>query len=210
MQPRVSVNMILQATSVVFGVSVIEMRSHRHHEVVVRARFAACLLCRELTDHSFPMLGRSIGLRDHTTILRAVRRAEQMRASDAEFAQCYEEAKAAILFVSGTKLADLLRDDDAVEVAVRILDAPNSAPVRVSTREIIAMAVRLITLEELAISNLELLTTLDVLAETQSETEAQALRAEAALLIDGIATSLGSLGLANASIPSAPKGDLHA
>lgn len=202
-EPRVSVNMILQATSVVFGISVLEMRSPRRSEAIVRARFAACLLARELTDQSYPQLGRSIGMRDHTTIQKAVGRAEDMHASDAQFRQHYEEAKAAILFVAGTKLADLLCDDDAIEIATRIIDHPNTAPVRVSTREIIAMAVRLITLEEIAASSLQLFTTLDVLAETQSDAHAQALRGDAAMLIDGIANSLASLGYANASLPSA-------
>jgi chromosomal replication initiator protein len=203
---RVSVNMILQATSVVFGISVLEMRSPRRSEAIIRARFAACMLARDLTDQSYPQLGRSIGMRDHTTILKAVRRAEEMCASDPEFRQRFEEAKAAILFVAGTKLADLLCDDDAIEIATRIIDAPNSAPVRVSTREIIAMAVRLITLEELAASSVQLLTTLDVLAETPSDPHAAALRYDAAMLIDGIANSLTSLGYANAAIPPVPKG----
>jgi len=38
---------------------------------IMRARHVAMYLCRELTLHSFPKIGRQFGGRDHTTVLYA-------------------------------------------------------------------------------------------------------------------------------------------
>lgn len=52
---------------------------------IVQARFATCWVARKAFKLSYPAIGRVLGKRDHTTILAACRRAEQMRAADATF-----------------------------------------------------------------------------------------------------------------------------
>ena len=53
---------------------------------VSRVRFAVAWAARTALPHySLPMIARSLGGRDHTTILHAVRRAESLRASDSYF-----------------------------------------------------------------------------------------------------------------------------
>jgi chromosomal replication initiator protein len=42
-------------------------------------------LCKELTRRSLPEIGEAFGGRDHTTILYACRKIDEMRKSDAEF-----------------------------------------------------------------------------------------------------------------------------
>jgi chromosomal replication initiator protein len=39
-------------------------------------------LCRQRLKCSFPELGRAFGNRDHTTVMSAVRRVEELRAKD--------------------------------------------------------------------------------------------------------------------------------
>jgi chromosomal replication initiator protein len=42
----------------------------------------AMYLARELTDLSFPEIGQSFGGRDHTTVLHACAKIEELKASD--------------------------------------------------------------------------------------------------------------------------------
>ena len=54
------------------------------HKSIARARHLAMYLCRMRLKCSFPELGRAFGNRDHTTVMSAVRKVEQLRASDPE------------------------------------------------------------------------------------------------------------------------------
>jgi chromosomal replication initiator protein len=56
---------------------VIDLKSARRDKHVVRARHVAMFLCRELTTHSLPAIGRSFGMRDHTTVMHALRRVQE-------------------------------------------------------------------------------------------------------------------------------------
>jgi chromosomal replication initiator protein len=42
----------------------------------------AMALCKELTEHSLPEIGNAFGGRDHTTVLHACRRIEELCATD--------------------------------------------------------------------------------------------------------------------------------
>jgi chromosomal replication initiation ATPase DnaA len=74
MPMHVSVGKILVTVSAHYGVSMIEMRSHRRTAQVVRPRQIAMYLAREYTLRSLPDIGRRIGGRDHTTVLHAHRK----------------------------------------------------------------------------------------------------------------------------------------
>ena len=52
---------------------------------VARPRQVAMYLCKQLTSRSLPEIGRKFGGRDHTTVIHAVRKVEELRASDASF-----------------------------------------------------------------------------------------------------------------------------
>jgi chromosomal replication initiator protein len=43
-------------------------------------------LCKQLTTRSLPDIGRRFGGRDHTTVLHAVRKIEELKAVDAPIA----------------------------------------------------------------------------------------------------------------------------
>lgn len=51
---------------------------------VVRPRQVAMYLAKVLTRHTMPVIGRSIGDRDHSTVCHAVRRIEYLRSIDPE------------------------------------------------------------------------------------------------------------------------------
>ena len=66
------------------------MHSARRSRCVTRLRQVAMYLAKLLTPRSLPEIGRKFGGRDHTTVMHAVRRVEELRASDASFAEDVE------------------------------------------------------------------------------------------------------------------------
>jgi chromosomal replication initiator protein len=47
-------------------------------------------LAKQLTARSLPEIGRKFGGRDHTTVMHAVRRIEELKATDPSFAEDVE------------------------------------------------------------------------------------------------------------------------
>lgn len=60
-----------------FQMKVSELKSKRRTKTLVYPRQIAMFLSRELTDASFPEIGREFGGKDHTTIIHACRRIEK-------------------------------------------------------------------------------------------------------------------------------------
>jgi chromosomal replication initiator protein len=54
-------------------------------------------LCRELTDASYPEIGRQFGGKDHTTIIHACRQVAKAKESDAALHATIETLKEQIL-----------------------------------------------------------------------------------------------------------------
>ena len=65
-----------------FNLSPEELLSPSRVARIAWPRQVAMYLARELTDESLPAIGRHFGRRDHTTVLHAVRRAEQKIVAD--------------------------------------------------------------------------------------------------------------------------------
>lgn len=61
-----------------------------------RARYAVFYVARTGLGKSSTEIGRAVGGRDHTTVLHGLKRAEQMRASDAEFRAATDELLGAV------------------------------------------------------------------------------------------------------------------
>ncbi len=71
-QRPITVSGIIGATSQYYGFSIEELCSKQRHRALVTARQVSMYLCRELTDLSYPQIGREFGGRDHTTVMHAV------------------------------------------------------------------------------------------------------------------------------------------
>jgi chromosomal replication initiator protein len=78
----VSVEDIQRAVCHHFQLSNAHLISKDRHKSVAFARQVAMYLCRQRLKCSFPELGRAFGNRDHTTVMSAVRRVEELRARD--------------------------------------------------------------------------------------------------------------------------------
>lgn len=74
---------IAAATARHFSLKVSMLRSVSRRQAVVRARGVAMYLARQLTDDSLEQIGQYFGGRDHTTVLHACRKTEDLLLADA-------------------------------------------------------------------------------------------------------------------------------
>jgi len=84
---RVTIEEIQRRVAEHFNIRVSEMHSARRSRAVARPRQVAMYLSKQLTSRSLPEIGRKFGGRDHTTVMHAVRRVEELRDSDRGFAE---------------------------------------------------------------------------------------------------------------------------
>ena len=77
-----------------FDVHPIVMVSKRTSQAESIPRQVAMYLCRRLTSHSLPTIGRAFGNRDHTTVLYACRTTEERMAFDPELAAKVSDIRA--------------------------------------------------------------------------------------------------------------------
>jgi len=82
---RLTVDRIQRAVCDVFKVTLTDMVSKRRARIIARPRQVAMYLCKKQTKRSLPDIGRRFGGRDHTTVMHAVKRIEELRAGDATF-----------------------------------------------------------------------------------------------------------------------------
>lgn len=69
-----------------FGMTLMDILSVRRMQHIARARQIAMWLSRHTTHLSLPQIGRAFGGRDHTTVLYACSRIDQLTQRDAGFA----------------------------------------------------------------------------------------------------------------------------
>ena len=69
-----------------FKIRISDMSSARRSRAVARPRQVAMYLSKQLTSRSLPEIGRAFGGRDHTTVMHAVRKVEELSRLDTAFA----------------------------------------------------------------------------------------------------------------------------
>ena len=87
---RVTIEEIQKRVSEHFNVRVTDMHSARRARAVARPRQVAMYLSKQLTARSLPEIGRKFGGRDHTTVMHAVRKIEELKSTDPGFAEDVE------------------------------------------------------------------------------------------------------------------------
>ncbi|MFQ5775785.1 MAG: chromosomal replication initiator protein DnaA [Kiloniellaceae bacterium] len=87
---RVTIEEIQKRVAAHFNVRVTDMHSARRSRAVARPRQVAMYLAKQLTSRSLPEIGRKFGGRDHTTVMHAVRKIEELKATDKSFAEDVE------------------------------------------------------------------------------------------------------------------------
>ena len=87
---RVTVDEIQKLTSEHFGLKQADLLSERRTRSVARPRQVAMWLCKQHTTRSYPDIGRRFGGRDHTTVLHAVKKVEELLQADDQIARDVE------------------------------------------------------------------------------------------------------------------------
>ena len=86
---RTTIDEIQKKVAEHFNISVKEMQSSRRARNVARPRQIAMYLAKQLTSRSLPEIGRKFD-RDHTTVMHAVRKVEELIVEDASLAEDVE------------------------------------------------------------------------------------------------------------------------
>jgi chromosomal replication initiator protein len=87
---RVTIDEIQKRVAEHYNIRLSDMHSARRARAVARPRQVAMWLCKQLTPRSLPEIGRKFGGRDHTTVMHAVRKIEELRSTDRVLAEDIE------------------------------------------------------------------------------------------------------------------------
>lgn len=77
-----TIETIQRAVTEFYQIRMSDMKSHRRGRNIARPRQIAMYLCKQLTTKSYPEIGKHFGDRDHTTVMYAVKKIEELRETD--------------------------------------------------------------------------------------------------------------------------------
>jgi len=86
----VTIENIQKTVAEYFKIRVADLLSKKRSRSVARPRQLAMSLAKELTNHSLPEIGDAFGGRDHTTVLHACKRINELRDSDVRVNEDYQ------------------------------------------------------------------------------------------------------------------------
>ncbi|MAV88349.1 MAG: chromosomal replication initiator protein DnaA [Rhodospirillaceae bacterium] len=84
---RVTIDEIQKSVAEHFNIRISDMHSARRARSVARPRQVAMYLSKQLTSRSLPEIGRKFGGRDHTTVMHAVKKVDELCDHDNSFAE---------------------------------------------------------------------------------------------------------------------------
>ncbi|MDH3378740.1 MAG: chromosomal replication initiator protein DnaA [Gammaproteobacteria bacterium] len=86
---QVTINNIQKIVAEYFKMRVADLHSKRRNRQITRPRQIGMALAKELTNLSLPEIGDAFGGRDHTTVLHACRKVEELLRQDAKVKEDY-------------------------------------------------------------------------------------------------------------------------
>jgi len=78
----VTLENIIRTVARYYNIKIQDLTGARRTRSIARPRQIAMALAKELTNHSLPEIGEQFGGRDHTTVLHAVRKIEELKKTD--------------------------------------------------------------------------------------------------------------------------------
>ncbi len=87
---RITIEDIQKKVAAHYNIKVSDMHSARRSVAIARPRQVAMYLAKKLTTKSLPEIGRKFGGKDHTTVMHAVKRIDELSRGDKEFADDVE------------------------------------------------------------------------------------------------------------------------
>jgi len=88
---QVSVENIQKITAEYYNIKMSDILSKRRSRSVARPRQMAMFLAKELTNYSLPEIGESFGGRDHTTVIHACKKINELRAFNLDIEEDYRK-----------------------------------------------------------------------------------------------------------------------
>ena len=85
----VTIENIQKTVADYYKIRVSDLLSSRRSRSITRPRQLSMALAKELTSHSLPEIGNAFGGRDHTTVLHACRKVNELRESDNRIGEDY-------------------------------------------------------------------------------------------------------------------------
>jgi chromosomal replication initiator protein len=86
----ITIENIQKTVAEYYKIRVADLLSKRRSRSITRPRQLAMALTRELTNHSLPEIGDAFGGRDHTTVLHACIKMQELREADARIQEDYQ------------------------------------------------------------------------------------------------------------------------
>ncbi|MBX2834426.1 MAG: chromosomal replication initiator protein DnaA [Micavibrio sp.] len=93
---RITIDEIQRKVAEHYNLKMADMHSARRARNVARPRQVAMYLAKMLTSRSLPEIGRKFGGRDHTTVMHAVRKVEELIEADSQIAQDVDVVRRAL------------------------------------------------------------------------------------------------------------------
>jgi chromosomal replication initiator protein len=93
---RITIDEIQRKVAEHYNIRLPDMHSARRARNVARPRQVAMYLAKQLTSRSLPEIGRKFGGRDHTTVMHAVRKVEELMKEDPQILQDVEIVRRAL------------------------------------------------------------------------------------------------------------------
>ena len=88
---QVSVENIQKTTAEYYNIKMSDILSKRRSRSVARPRQMAMFLAKELTNYSLPEIGESFGGRDHTTVIHACKKINELRSFNLDIDEDYRK-----------------------------------------------------------------------------------------------------------------------
>ena len=88
---QVSVENIQKTTAEYYNIKMSDILSKRRSRSVARPRQMAMFLAKELTNYSLPEIGDSFGGRDHTTVIHACKKINELRSFNLDIEEDYRK-----------------------------------------------------------------------------------------------------------------------
>jgi chromosomal replication initiator protein len=79
---KISNQKIIKEVSKYFSIPLNTLISSKRSQYIAHARQIAMYLCRDLTSDSLPTIGKAFGNRDHTTVMYAVTKINELISRD--------------------------------------------------------------------------------------------------------------------------------
>ena len=95
-EKKITIEEIKRRVADHYNLRLTDLVSARRARAVARPRQVAMFLCKNLTARSLPEIGRGFGGRDHTTVIHAIRKIEELRATDSQLNEDIEILRRAL------------------------------------------------------------------------------------------------------------------